>query len=44
MQPLATGTNPIIALKRVDFPAPFTPTNAVIVPRGISKLEFHKAV
>ena len=38
------GKNPIIALKRVDFPAPFTPTRAVIVLYGISKLAFHKAL
>ena len=27
MSPAATGTNPIIALNRVDFPAPFTQEN-----------------
>jgi hypothetical protein len=36
--------NPMIALKSVDLPAPFTPTSPVIVPVGISKLALCKAV
>ena len=34
----------MIALKSVDFPAPFTPTRAVTVPRGMAKLAFQSAV
>ena len=44
ISPRAAGTKPIIALNSVDLPAPFTPTNAVIVPAGISKLVSDKAV
>ena len=32
------------ALNKVDFPAPLTPTYAVIVPWGISKETLRKAV
>ena len=42
ISPRAAGTNPMIALNSVDLPAPFTPTSAVIVPRGISKLASRK--
>ena len=34
----------MIALKSVDLPAPFTPTSAVIVPRGMAKLASVSAV
>jgi hypothetical protein len=34
----------MIALKSVDLPAPLTPTSAVTVPRGTSKLASHSAV
>ena len=44
MSPRAAGTNPMIALNSVDLPAPLTPTSAVIVPRGISKLASYSAV
>ena len=34
----------MIALNSVDLPAPFTPTSAVTVPCGISKLAWRSAV
>jgi hypothetical protein len=34
----------MMALNSVDFPLPFTPTSAVIVPVGISKLASCRAV
>ncbi len=34
----------MMALNSVDFPAPFTPTSAVIVPRGMAKLASWSAV
>ena len=35
--PAAGCTNPMIALKMVDFPLPLTPTSAQIVPGSSSK-------
>ena len=42
--PVASGTKPMIALNSVDLPEPFTPTSAVIVPRGTAKLASSTAV
>ncbi len=34
----------MIALNSVDLPEPLTPTSAVTVPRGISKVAWRSAV
>jgi hypothetical protein len=38
------GKKPIIALNKVDLPAPFIPTSALIVPVGILKFALRRAV
>ena len=41
--PAVIGTNPITALIRVDLPAPFGPTIAIICPLGKLRSIFHNA-
>ena len=42
--PAESGTKPMTALNSVDLPLPLTPTSAVMLPAGVSKLASRKAV
>ena len=41
--PSDNGTRPLIALMRVDLPAPESPTMTIIWPSGISSVTFFSA-